>query len=111
MSVNDVCIHPLTQRCLYSHLQENVKQNKGRFTTTKSPIDTRGDGWDLECNAPTKGRLPLSPKRRDALGLLDIVLQLKEPAKPGLNAVEVGQRCTNTQRSPQIARVNHHEFK
>lgn len=45
------------------------------FTTTTRPIDNRGDGRDFGCNPPTKGRPPLSAKRRDVLTLLDIVLR------------------------------------
>lgn len=64
------CAH--AQMCVLTCVRRGeVKET--RFTTTKIPMDNSGDGWDLGCNAPTKGMLPPSAKRRAALGLLDII--------------------------------------
>lgn len=46
-----------------------------RSTTTKRPIDSRGDERDLDCTPPIKGMLPPSPMRRAGFtDLRDIVI-------------------------------------
>lgn len=57
-------------------VREFAKKKVHWLTTTTSPIDNKGDGRDLGCNEPIKGRLPLSAKRRAVFTLLDIVVQL-----------------------------------
>lgn len=49
--------------------------NWKKHTTTKSTTDSTGEERDLECAEPTKGMLPLSPRRRAGFtGLLDMAI-------------------------------------
>lgn len=57
-----------------------------RSTKTTSPIDSKGDERDLECNEPMNGMPPPSANRRaEPTGLLDMVLQYSQARKPSID--------------------------
>ena len=57
-----------------------------RSTKTTSPIDSKGDERDLECNEPMNGMPPPSANRRAELtALLDMVLQYSWARKPSID--------------------------